>query len=150
RMWLILPALVHALVTKELKHLGWIINLKMTTLRLPEMKRREFTVRLRNFLRRHTASPRSVAGVLRTIAHMDAGVRYALQMAASLQVEFNRHLSQMRSYSAIMTPSAQAREDILEVLEHLLKWDGKSFLRGTADLVQHMDASGHGWVAMCH
>jgi len=137
--------------TQQIEFLGLQVHSSTLRLSLPGEKLHHIRLEVNQTLQKLQVTARQLAQVIGKLHAASQAVLPAPLFYRSLQGDLQRVLmSSNQDYTAFLTLSPPAREELLWWQERLSQWNGKALVHQKETVVIRSDASLQGWGAVCN
>ena len=133
--------------TQEIEFLGFIINSREMTFRIPTARVKQIKNDTKRILQKEQVTVRELAHIVGVLASTRLAVLSAPLHYRALQGQRNEGLHHHLSYESMVTLSSQSREDLQWWTNHLSRNNGRPIHHPPPNMVTESDASDTGWGA---
>ena len=143
--FLIKPSKSQLTPTQTITHLGFTIDTKSMTLSVPKDKVRDIRREATKILRKGALTVRALSSFIGKALAMTAAVLPARLRTQHLVQLKNEALRQHNSWTASVSLTDQAKEDLTWWIDGLKSWNGQSWIQQPPEEEVFTDASDAGW-----
>lgn len=137
--------------TQVIEYLGWELDLRSMTMRVPKPKLKQAKKEIRRFAQLKSATLRRTASILGKLNSLTPAFQCLQLFTRRLQQVYNHHISEHRAvWERRIRLPVEVKEDLTQLLQNIEDWNGHSMIPLQPDLIVHTDACLTGWGGNVH